>query len=284
MAYRTGMFLAHYSPDLNIYTLKRLLQFANLATLLFTIWVNYYANTQIGLSMKAISDQYLNLFTPAGYAFSIWGFIYIGLLALALYQLLDIFTPKVNNDFVLKIGGWFIVANLANASWVLAFLHNYITLSVFIMMVLFGSLLRIVLNLNMEKWDAPFVTIAFIWWPISLYFGWVNIAFMANVSAWLTSLGWTGSPLTPTFWAMLMLLVATAILITMIWKRNMREYATAAVWGIVAIGVKNTNSNDIVAYTAYVVAAVVLINTMLHGYKNRAMGPIRRFRPKPPVI
>ena len=265
--------------------MKRFLQFANLATLLFTIWVNYYTNTQqVGVSMKAISDQYLNLFTPAGYAFSIWGVIYVALLAFSVYQLLDVFTPKVNNDFVLKIGGWFILANLANAAWVVAFINNHVGLSVLIMAVLFAALLKIVLNLNMERWDAPFVTIAFIWWPVSAYFGWINVAAMANVSAWLTSLGWTGAPFSPTFWAVTMLLIATLIFITMIWKRNMREYATAAVWGIVAIGVKNANSNDIVAYTAYAVAVVIIINTMVHGYQNRALGPIRRFRPKPPVI
>ncbi len=273
--------LISLNPDI----LKRLLQLANLATLLLTIWINYYANTgHVGVSMKVISDRYLNLFTPAGYAFSIWGLIYVGLVAFAVYQLLDIFTKKINTDFVFKIGGWFILANLANAAWVLAFTGNQVGLSVLIMIVLFIALLKIILNLDMEKWDAPFVTIALIWWPMSAYFGWINVAFIANVSTWLTALGWGGAPFSATLWAVLMLITAAVIFITMIWKRNMREYATAGVWGIVAIGVKNTHSNDLVAYTAFAVAVLILINTMVHGYKNRALGPIRRWRPSPAAI
>lgn len=260
--------------------MKRFLQIANLIVLLFTIWVNYYINSgSTGVSMKAISDQFLNLFTPAGYAFSIWGVIYLMLLAFSVYQLSDLFNKKVNTDFVLDVSGWFILANLANAAWVVVFTNGQVGLSVLIMLVLFASLLKIVLNLNMERTDPFFVYILLVWWPVSAYFGWINVAMIANISTWLTALGWNGSPLTPTIWAILMLLVAGSIFITMVWKRNMREYASAGVWGVVAVGVKNLNSNDAVAYTAFTVAVLVLINVMAHGYKNRSMGPIRKWRP-----
>ena len=253
---------------------------ANLLVLIFTIWVNYYINSgSTGTSMKVVSDQYINLLTPAGYAFSIWGIIYLMLLAFSVYQLSDWFSKKADTSFVLDISGWFILANLANAAWVVAFINNYIGLSVFIMVVLFISLLKIVLNLNMERSDPSFVYILFVWWPISAYFGWVNVAMLANMSTWLRALGWDGAPLTATAWAIIMLVVAGIIFIAVVWTRNMREYASAAVWGIVAIGVKNQHSNDVVAYTAYIVAVLVLINIMAHGYKNRALGPIRKWRP-----
>ncbi len=260
--------------------MKRFLQIANLVVLLLTIWVNYHVNSgSTGVSMKQVSDQYLNLLTPAGYAFSIWGVIYLMLLAFSIYQLSDWFNKKVNTDFVLDISGWFILANVANAAWVIVFTSGQVGLSVLIMGALFISLLKIVLNLNMERWDAPFVYILLIWWPISAYFGWINVALIANVSTWLTALGWSGWPLTPTAWAIIVLILAAIIFISMVWKRNMREYASVGVWGIVAIGVKNQHSNDVVAYTAFVIAVLVLINVMAHGYKNRAMGPIRRWRP-----
>jgi hypothetical protein len=262
--------------------MKKALQVLNVLTLLFTLAVNYFFNSgaYIATSMKSISSKYDNLLTPAGYAFSIWGLVYIALIGFAIYQARSLFRKDVEDDFVSKIGIWFIVANLANAGWVTAFTHDQIGLSLVIMIVLFIALLKIVLNLNMEKWDAPFITILAIWWPFSLYFGWINVALIANVAIYLVSIGYTGSPIGPDAWAIVVLLIALAVFITMVWTRNMREYATAAVWGIIAIAVKNWEVNPLVSYVAIFVSVVVLINTMVHGYKNRAMGPIRSLRPK----
>ncbi|MDB5020318.1 MAG: hypothetical protein JWQ28_1445 [Pedobacter sp.] len=262
--------------------MKRVLQLLNVLSLLLTIGVNYFFNSgqHIAASMKTISSKYENLLTPAGYAFSIWGLIYFALICFAVYQARSLVFKNAEEDFVEKIGPWFILTNVLNALWVIVFTHDMIALSVVIMFLLFFSLLKIILNLNMEKWDAPFITILLIWWPFSIYFGWVNVALAANVSVYLVSLGYTGSPLDPATWAMLVLLLLCIIVIAMIWKRNMREYATAAAWGIIAIGIRNIDTSQSVAYTAFFVAAIVLINIALHGYKNRAFIPIRRLRPK----
>jgi hypothetical protein len=59
----------------------------------------------------------------------------------------------------------------------------------------------------------------------------------------------------------------------------MREYATVGIWGIVAIGVNNLHKNDAVAYYCFALAVLIFLNTAAHGYKNRALGPIRKWRP-----
>lgn len=258
--------------------MKRVLQIANIISLVIAVFVNYFVNTKNAgtPSISEISARYDTLLTPAGYAFSIWGLIYLGLFIFAVYQLLDIFKKNINNDYVNDIGWWFIIANIANAAWVIAFTQNMIGLSVLIMVVLFFSLLKIVLNTNMERWDAPVSIIGFIWWPISLYFGWINVALIINIAAWLTSLGWNGQPLGQEPWSILVLLIAAVIFITMIWKRNMREYATVGVWGIIAIAVKNWNDHPTVAYVSLTVALIIFINTAVHGYQNRATAPFSR--------
>jgi hypothetical protein len=262
------------------FILKKAIQVLNLISVLVAIYVAYYVNAKMdGSSMKDISDKYDNLLTPAGYAFGIWGLIYLSLIAFSIFQLLDVFKKDINTEFVDKIGGWFIVANLASAAWVISFTNDQIGISMVIMCIIFLSLLKIVINLNMEKWDAPFSIIALIWWPFSLYFGWITVALVANASAYLTYLGWSGSPLTPALWAYIILLIATVIFILMIWKRNMREYATVGIWGIVAIGINNLEKNESIAYYAFVMSVIIFINTALHGYQNRAMGPIRKWRP-----
>lgn len=125
----------------------------------------------------------------------------------------------------------------------------------------------------MERWDAPPAVIFFVWWPFSLYFGWVSVAMIVNIAAWLVSLGWTGWGIAAEFWAIGLLFIAAAIFILMIWKRNMREYAAAASWGIIGISVKNWDNHPAVAWTALLCAAIVLLNAGIHGYQNRALGP-----------
>lgn len=257
--------------------MKRILQILNLVTLFFTIGINYLFNAQPGkASISDISAKYANLLTPAGYAFGIWGFIYIGLIIFSIYQLWDFFNKKTDTSFVTVIGWWFIIANLANAAWVIAFTNEQIGLSVVIMLILFLSLLKIVININMERWDAPVPIIGFIWWPVSLYFGWINVALMINISAYLTYLGWDGAPLGAELCAIIVLLLASVIFIAMIWTRNMREYANVGVWGIVAIAVKQWNEAPAVAWVALAVSVVIFVNASIHGYKNRATAPFAR--------
>ena len=55
--------------------MKKTLQISNGVALLITITINYLSVAGIfgGQTVKEISDKYHNYFTPAGYAFSIWG-------------------------------------------------------------------------------------------------------------------------------------------------------------------------------------------------------------------
>ena len=106
--------------------MKKLLQISNLVSVVIAIFVNYYINAGKGNtpSIGEVSGRYDTLLTPAGYAFGIWGLIYLGLIIFAIYQLLDLFNKKFDNSYVLDIGWWFVVANLANAAWVVAFVHH----------------------------------------------------------------------------------------------------------------------------------------------------------------
>lgn len=258
--------------------MKRILQLSNIISLIVAVFINYYINAKqtAAPSISEISGKYDNLLTPAGYAFAIWGLIYLALFVFAVYQSLDIFTRKVDNSYVTDIGWWFVLANVANATWVIAFTQDMIGLSVLIMLVLFFSLLKIVLHTNMERWDAPKSIIAFLWWPISLYFGWINVAIIANISAWHTALGWTGAPLSPEAWAIMVFIIAAVIFISMIWKRSMREYASVGIWGIIAIGVNNLSNAPVVAYAAFTISGIILLNVLIHGYRNRATAPFAK--------
>lgn len=62
-------------------------QIVNVVAVIATIVVNGLANALPfnGQTTGEISDRFQVYFVPAGYVFSIWGLIYIGLVAFAVY-------------------------------------------------------------------------------------------------------------------------------------------------------------------------------------------------------
>ena len=121
----------------------------------------------------------------------------------------------------------------------------------------------------MELSDVSFKKLAFVWWPFSLYAGWITVALIANTAAWLTKIGWDGFGMTDTTWAMIMIVIAGAINVFMIWNRNMREFAIVGVWGLAAVAEANQDGNQGVAYTAMIVGLIIFINVGVHAFQNR---------------
>lgn len=256
--------------------MKKTRQILNGVALIVTIIINYLSNTGIfnGNTMASVSGEYQNLFTPAGYAFSIWGLIYLGLLGFVIYYGRSLFKSDIKEDnTVTQIGWWFFISCGANSLWVVAWLYEYTLISVFLMIILLFSLLKIVVNTKMELHNAPLKKFLFLWWPFCFYSGWISVALIANVAAYLTKIGWNGWGISETIWAVIMIVVAAVVNIFMIWNRNMREFALVLVWALIAIAVANQNENEIVVWTAIIVAILVFINIAIHGYQNRKSNP-----------
>ncbi|MDT0645628.1 tryptophan-rich sensory protein [Zunongwangia sp. F260] len=252
----------------------------NFLSVLLAIAVNYYSQAVKlnGNTIGSLSAQYENLFTPAGYAFSIWAVIYLALLAYGGYQMYCAFKTEKHLDLIKKTGAWFILANIGNTAWVLAWLYEFTGLSVLIMLVILFSLIKIILNTNMERWDAPLKVIAFSWWPICFYSGWIAVATLANISAYLAKIGWDGWFLSEVQWTVIMIVVATIINIIIIYTRNMREFALVGVWALVAIFVKHSGENEILAWIAMGGAILIFLNASYHGYKNKETSPMAKMK------
>ncbi|MFV8225209.1 tryptophan-rich sensory protein [Christiangramia aquimixticola] len=248
----------------------------NFLSVILTIAVNFFAQTgKINdTTIGEMSAKYANLFTPAGYAFSIWGVIYLGLLALTGFMLHQAFTREKRTDFIKNTSGWLISANLSSCVWVATWLYDLPGISVLFMFLILFSLCMVIIKNKMEIWDAPLAVIAFYWWPICFYSGWITVASIANVAAWLTSLGWNGAIFSAQQWTIIMIIIATVINGLMIYYRNMREFALVGVWALVAIYSKHTDANPEIAYTALSAAFFLFIYVSYHGFKNRKTNPL----------
>lgn len=258
--------------------MKKTLQIANGIALISTIIINYLAATGAfsGVTVGEVSARYQTYFTPAGYAFSIWTLIYIGLFAFAIYQGLSLFNKNADDDVVLQVGWWFVVTCIANALWVISWVYNYTFVSVLIMILLLYSLIQIIYRTNMEMDIIPIKKIALIWWPFCLYTGWITVALIANIAAWLKKIGWSGWSLSEITWAVIMIIIAGAINIVITWTRNMREFSLVGVWALIAIAVANWGDVSSVVYAAIITAVLVLISAAVHGYQNRSASCLER--------
>ena len=253
----------------------------NTLTFIITLYLNFLSSTGAisGDSVSDISAKYPTLITPAGYAFAIWGFIYLMLMGFIGYQWYSVF--KAKDDKIVKDSAlWFAVSNFANGMWIIAWVNDWILMSVFFMALLIISLSKLVIRHRLEIWDAPLSIMLFVWWPITIYFGWIILASVVNLSSFLVSLdlGLEGGIVE--LLAIVVLLVATAIYLILLSKRNLREAAMVGVWGFIAIAVKQYGVNENVAFTAIILAFILISVTGRHAWQNRETTPLKKLSRK----
>ncbi|MFT7328028.1 MAG: hypothetical protein ACI870_000205 [Crocinitomicaceae bacterium] len=240
-------------------------------TIAMIIW-NYFINA-VGINNKTISDlssQYENFFTPASYAFSIWGIIFVGLIVISVYLIRVSFKNEHRHQWMVAPASLLLIsANVLNSIWSYFFLSEMTGWSVIAMFGILVSLIILVVKLKMENYDADFQTITYIWWPISFYLGWITVASIANVSAHLSKVGFDTIAFSDYDWTMIMIIVATIINLLMIKYRNMTGFALVGTWALVAIAVRHFAEQQQLANLALVSALVIIIAIVVHTYIHR---------------
>jgi len=227
-----------------------LLQILNLAAVVGAITVNALANL-LPLNDRntgELSALYPNLFVPAGLTFSIWGLIYLLWIVFAIYQARTLFSAR-KDAFVDRIGPWFFLSGVANAGWLFAWHYERVGLSVLVMLVLLGSLLAVYVRLGIGvEPEAPRGERLFVHLPMQVYLGWITVATIANVTAFLVAVGWDGFGLSDQSWTILLVAVATAITVFMLRTRGDVPFALVVLWAFVGIVLRRLEVDPVPLY------------------------------------
>jgi len=213
-------------------------QISVVLTVLATIIVNILANALPlnGLNTGEISDRFKVYFVPAGYVFSIWGIIYIGLIAYAIYQAL----PSQRQNPRLQATGWWVsLSGLANIAWIFLWHYEQFPLTLIAMLGLLATLILTYLRLNT---DAMPVSTAEKWavrLPFSVYLGWITVATVANVTSVLDYLNWDGFGIAPEIWMGIMLAAVLVINALMNYTRRDVAFTMVILWALAGISIKH---------------------------------------------
>lgn len=217
----------------------------------------------------AISDKYENLFAPAPITFSIWSVIYIALFVYSLYQFKKVRGKQshLTEVTINSVNKLFIVSSLLNALWIFAWHYEVLWLSVMLMIGILVCLIKINTTLTNQKhslYDKLCVSA-----PFSIYFGWITIAMIANITTWLVSVEWDGFGMRPGIWMVIILIIGAMIGLTVMWRQRDFIYGLVIVWAYTGILIKHLSEQGwngaypSVLAALYILLPVLIIMTFL---------------------
>ena len=255
-------------------------QTLNVVGILGVITINILANTLPinNVTTGEVSANYSNLFTPAGFTFSIWSIIYLGLTGFLVYQTPGLFSKNFqdNNMIVGLLGITVFISCIANFTWIIAWHHEQFSLTLLLMSLLLLSLIDI--NRRIYRYSTQHdVSKAFRWLvavPFGIYLGWICVATTANMAVFLTAIEWNMAGLPEEFWTVLMILVSAiiAILLVVIWQNI--SAALSIIWGIVGIYFNQFDTNNFnMIMTSCLIAAILILLTTAMVIKPKKVSP-----------
>ena len=213
---------------------------------------NYVSETSLVSlpSMEDTAHRYSSLFTPADYAFSIWGVIYLAFIAYGIYQAMP---ARSEDPLYRNLAKPFAIVNILASAWIVVFRMEMMWLSVGIILTMLAiSIYMLVLSRDAVLRDeySNWVSV-----PFSLLAGWLSVATIANFSTLFVYMGWQGPVMTQVIITILMVLIAGFIGIYVCARCKDFVFPMVIAWACIAIAV--SRSNDFTYVSAVAVATAL---------------------------
>lgn len=241
--------------------MNKILAALNFIIVIAIIYWNYYtaAVGYNGNDIGELSDKYGNLFTPAPYAFSIWGLIFLGLIAISGFMIWSAWNKNIDDSWIRKIGWRLLLANICNGLWTYVWLMEMTGTSVIVMLFILLLLLYTMKIINNTAASKYFVKI-----PVGIYTGWISVATIANMAAHLNKTDW--HPLLGEInWTLLMIAVATMINIYVVRSKGIKSYGAIGVWALIAVSLRHWDLLPSIQWAA-LLGALAISLTMLVSF------------------
>jgi hypothetical protein len=203
----------------------------------------------------------------AGYAFSIWGLLYMGMLAYSVYQAL----PSTPESQALSAFAWpSIIAMTGCGIWIAAAALNAQWATVAIIATSAFALIFAILRAPRDPSRAQYWLIVL---PMSLLGGWLTIATAVNTITVLTIVG-AITPEGATQAAFIGIAIATAFAALVALRASNAAYLLPIIWGFAGAYAVESQRNGDVANA--VLAALALLALLTVAITVRRLGAARK--------
>jgi len=211
-----------------------------------------------GQTTGEISNRYPSYFIPAGYVFAIWGIIYLGLLAYAIYQAMP---AQRENPRLRRTGYLFVLSCLVNMVWLVCWHYEIFALVLPALTTLSLLLAAIYLRLNIGRVSVSPAERWCVHIPFSIYLAWSIIATISNTSWLLYNWRWNRWGLSEETWAIVWLAIGVVLASTAIIKRRDVAFGLVWIWAYSGIATKFADVPvvSIAAWLACAALALVII-------------------------
>lgn len=235
-----------------------MIKYINLILFAGMILMNYLA-TSLPLNNKTtgeLSDSFPNLFVPAGITFSIWGIIYLLVLAYCVVQFTD------SNQLIISNISWlFGISCILNALWIVTWHYGKLPLSLLVMLGMLATLIFI--NTRIKDLPSGLIKASF-----GIYLGWICIATIANVTALLVHYNWKGFGISEEAWTIVMIAIGTLIVSLTLYRLNNPFIGLSVIWAFTGIIIKRQDDYRSIVVSAAIALSIVAVITAVTFFRR----------------
>lgn len=205
-----------------------------------------------------LSDHYPTLLAAAGYAFSIWGLIFL------LDAVFGVWTLMKHRETSARLRPAAALGFALSAAWMPIFSLQLFWLALIVIWASLACLAYCAVSLSRgslgrgERWLA--------WAPLSLHAGWLSLAVFLNTAQVIVAYRLLSTQaMLP--WSMVLFVGAAALLLALNARMNGNvPYTAAALWGLIAVYVEQARAalpgSQVTGWTAVAIAGLLFAQTV----------------------
>ncbi len=205
---------------------------------------------------------------PGGLAFAIWPVIFISFVLLGAYQLKP---SRLEEERFIQARPFIFLSGLGNTIWFVGDVYQVLTICIIGFILMLGSLIYLNSIFRLGEKSASIYERWFINFPVSLFFGWITVAFPIGVTLWfIKDFGWTGEMfLSPDLWSTLVVLAAFGLFSFLsLTKKVSIVFLSVGIWGLFWIYFRNANTGLLVGYAALLATALLIVELIVIRFFN----------------
>ncbi len=220
-------------------------------------------NGTFGPDNGTMSDRYPTLLVAAGYAFAIWGLIFLLDLAYAAWQATG---ERKRDDTLAHVAPWAAAGFALTATWMPLFSMGLFWLCLLVIFGAMACLVRCALILSHDRTPQEGQWM-WAWLPLSLHAGWLSLAAFLNLAQVIVAYELASTTEMLPWSLVLFGLAALMLLMLNLRMRGNIDFVIAALWALVAVYVKQSGSGlpgaQVAAWVALGIAALLVLQTVM---------------------